>query len=151
MPLKLHALGYIHIAESLGKNLYLQLLPVRLTLSLESTSYSSFCQPRFSLSVCILSVHAPTTSSRSVKLLTHALSPSITPSLFHSRLTTYTSFTNLSTIDSLPASELTPRTSWPDRFFWVLSISFFMVALWIGQTIIFSSCGFFLSYFFSSP
>ena len=47
---------------------------------------SSLRQPHLSPSVYVLPVHAPTTSSRSVNL---PLSPSITPSLFHSRLKTY--------------------------------------------------------------
>jgi len=47
---------------------------------------SSFRQPRFTPSVSVLPVHAPTTSSHSVN---SPLSPSITPSLFHSRLKTY--------------------------------------------------------------
>ena len=47
---------------------------------------SSLCQPHFSPSVSVLPVHAPTTSSHSVN---SPLSPSITPSLFHSRLKTY--------------------------------------------------------------
>ena len=54
---------------------------------------SSLRQPHFSSSVSVLPVHAPTTSSHSAN---SPLSPSITPSLFHSRLKTYTSFTNLS-------------------------------------------------------
>jgi len=44
---------------------------------------SSFRQLRFSPSVSVLPVHAPTTSSHS------ANSPSVTPSVFHSRLKTY--------------------------------------------------------------
>ena len=44
------------------------------------------CQPHSSFSVSVLPVHAPTTSSHSVN---SPLSPSITPSLFHSRLKTY--------------------------------------------------------------
>ena len=50
---------------------------------------SSLCQrrqPHSSPSVSVLLVHAPTTSSYSVN---SPLSPSITPSLFHSRLKTY--------------------------------------------------------------
>jgi len=47
---------------------------------------SSLRQPRFSSSVSVLPVHAPTTSSHSVN---SPLSPSITLSLFHSRLKTY--------------------------------------------------------------
>ena len=47
---------------------------------------SSLHQPHFSPSVSVLPVHAPTTSSHS---LNSPLSPSITPSLFHSRLKTY--------------------------------------------------------------
>ena len=47
---------------------------------------SYFRQPHFSPSVSALPVHAPTTSSHSVN---SPLSPTITPSLFHSRLKTY--------------------------------------------------------------
>jgi len=47
---------------------------------------SSLRQPHLSPSVSDLSVHAPTTSSHSVN---SPLSPSITPSLFHSQLKTY--------------------------------------------------------------
>ena len=47
---------------------------------------SSLRQPHFNPSVFVLPVHAPTTSSHSVN---SPLSPSITPSLFHSRLKTY--------------------------------------------------------------
>ena len=47
---------------------------------------SSLRQPHFSPSVSVLPVHAPTTSSHFVN---SPLSPSITPSLFHSRLKTY--------------------------------------------------------------
>ena len=53
---------------------------------------SSLCQPHSSPSVSDLPVHAPATSCYS---LNFPLSPSITPSLFHSRLKTYL-FTNLS-------------------------------------------------------
>ena len=42
--------------------------------------------PHFTPSVTVLPVHSPTTSSHSVN---SPLSPSITPSLFHSRLKTY--------------------------------------------------------------
>jgi len=76
---------------------------------------SSFCQPHFSPSVSVLPVHAPATSSHSVN---SQLSPSITPSLFHSRLSQDLPLSQIfPTIDSLPASGLTPRTSRPDRFF----------------------------------
>ena len=47
---------------------------------------SSLRQPHFSPSVSVLPVHAPTTSSQSVN---SPLSPSITHSLFQSRLKTY--------------------------------------------------------------
>ena len=47
---------------------------------------SSLRQPHFTPSVSVLPVHSPTTSSHSVN---SPLSPSITPSLFHSRLKTY--------------------------------------------------------------
>ena len=47
---------------------------------------SSLRQPHFSPSVSGIPVHAPTTSSHSVN---SPLSPSITSSLFHSRLKTY--------------------------------------------------------------
>jgi len=47
---------------------------------------SSLRQPHSSPSVSVLPVHAPTTSYHSVN---SPLSPSITPSLFHSRLKTY--------------------------------------------------------------
>ena len=47
---------------------------------------SSLRQPHFSPSVSVLPDNAPTTSSHSVN---SPLSPSITPSLFHSRLKTY--------------------------------------------------------------
>jgi len=47
--------------------------------------HSSLHQPHSGPSVSDLSVHAPTTSSHSVN---SPLSPSITPSLFHSRLKT---------------------------------------------------------------
>jgi len=53
---------------------------------------NSFRQPHSSPSVSDFSAHAPATSSYSLNL---PLSPSITPSLFHSRLKTYL-FTNLS-------------------------------------------------------
>jgi len=56
---------------------------------------SSLRQPHISPSVSALPVHAPTTSSHSVN---SPLSPSITPSLFHSRLKTQV----FPTIDSLP-------------------------------------------------
>ena len=72
---------------------------------------SSFRQPRFSPSLSVLPVHAPTTSSHSVN---SPLSTSITPSLFHSRLKLSQI---LPTIDSLPASGLTPRTTRLVRFF----------------------------------
>jgi len=49
-------------------------------------SYNSLRQPHSSPSVSDLPVHAPATSSYSLSL---PLSPSITPSLFHSRLKTY--------------------------------------------------------------
>ena len=47
---------------------------------------SSFRQPCFSPSICVLPVYTPTTSSHSAN---SPLSPSITPCLFHSRLKTY--------------------------------------------------------------
>ena len=47
---------------------------------------SSLRQPHFTPSVSVLPIHSPTTSSHSVN---SPLSPSITPSLFHSRLKTY--------------------------------------------------------------
>jgi len=47
---------------------------------------SSLRQPHLSPSVSVLPVHAPTTSPHCVN---SPLSPSITPSLFHSRLKTY--------------------------------------------------------------
>jgi len=47
---------------------------------------SSLRQPHSSLAVSYVPVHAPTTSSHSAN---SALSPSISPSLFHSRLKTY--------------------------------------------------------------
>jgi len=53
---------------------------------------SSLHQPHSSPSVSDLPVHALTTSSHSVN---SPLSPPITPSLFHTRRKTYTSFTNL--------------------------------------------------------
>jgi len=59
-----------------------------------------------------LPVHAPTTFSHYVN---SPLLPSLTPSLFYSRLKTYSQ--TFPTIDSLPASGLTPRTI-TDRFFW---------------------------------
>jgi len=47
---------------------------------------SSLCQPHSNPSVSDFPVHAPVTSSYSLNL---PLSPSITPSLFHTRLKTY--------------------------------------------------------------
>jgi len=69
---------------------------------------NSLRQPHSSPSVSVLPVHAPTTSSHSVN---SPLSPSITPSLFHSLLKTYTSFTNL-THHRLSSS---PRTDSKDH------------------------------------
>jgi len=80
---------------------------------------SSFRQPRFSPSVSVLPVHAPTTSH----FANSPLSPSITPSLFHSRLKTYTSFTNLSH-HRLPSSLRTDSTDFTTGPF-RLSISVF--------------------------
>ena len=77
--------------------------------------HSSLCQPHSSPSVSVLPVHAPTTTfSHSVN---STLSPSITPSLFHSWLKTYLFHKIFPTIDSLSASGLTPQTLRPDRFF----------------------------------
>jgi len=59
-----------------------------------------------------LPVHAPTTFSHYVN---SPLWPTLTPSLFYSRLKTYSQ--TFPTIDCLPASGLTPRTI-TDRFFW---------------------------------
>ena len=74
---------------------------------------SSFRQPRFSPSVSVLPVHAPTTSSHSANsplTIHNSLSLSLPPQdLPLSQI--------FPTIDSLPASGLTPRTSRPDRFF----------------------------------
>jgi len=62
--------------------------------------------------VFVLPVHAPTTSVNS------PLSPSITPSFFHSRLKTHAPLSQIfPIIDSLPASGLTPRTSRSGYFF----------------------------------
>jgi len=77
---------------------------------------SSLRQPRFSPSVSVLPVHAPTTSSHSVN---SPLLPSITPSLFHSRLKT--SLTNLSH-HRLPSSLRTDSTDFTTGPF-LLSIS----------------------------
>jgi len=66
---------------------------------------SSLRQPHASPSVSDLPAHAPATSSYS---LNSPLSPSISPSLFHSRLKTYL-FHIFPTVDSLPSSGLTPR------------------------------------------
>jgi len=74
---------------------------------------SSLRQPHLSPSVSVLPAHVPTTSPHSVN---SPLSPTITPSFFHSRLKTYL-FRKSFPPDSLPASGLTPRTSRPDRFF----------------------------------
>jgi len=88
---------------------------------------SSFRQPHFSPSVSALPVHALTTSSHSVNL---PLSPSITLSLSFPAedLPLLQTFP---TIDSLPASGLTPRTLRPDRFFWAspfyVCFSFFII------------------------
>jgi len=70
---------------------------------------SSLRQPHSTPSVSDFPVHAPyqaTTSSHSVNL---PLSPSLTPSLFLSRLKTYTSFTNHSNHRLPSALGLTPR------------------------------------------
>jgi len=75
---------------------------------------SSLRQPHSSPSVPDLPVHVPATSSYSFN---SPLSPSITPSLFHSWLKTYL-FTNLSH-HRLPSSLRTDSTAlWLDRFFW---------------------------------
>ena len=79
---------------------------------------SSLRQLRFSPSVSVLPVHAPTTSSHSVN---SPLLPSITPSLFHSRLKT--SLTNLSH-HRLPSSLRTDSTDFTTGPF-LLSISVF--------------------------
>ena len=70
---------------------------------------SSLRQHHFSPSVSVLPVHVPTTSSHSVN---SPLSPSITPSLFHSWLKTYLFHKSFPTINSLPVSGLTPRIPW---------------------------------------
>ena len=79
---------------------------------------SSLRQPHLSPSVSVLPVHAPTTSSHTVN---SPLSPSITPSLFHSRLKT--SFTDLSH-HRLPSSLRTDSTDFTTGPF-LLSISVF--------------------------
>ena len=88
---------------------------------------SSFRQPRFSpsVSVSVLPVHAPTTSSH---YGISPLSPSITPSLFHSRLKTYTSFINLS-YHRLPCSLRTDSTDFTtEPFLLSISVFFFLVS-----------------------
>jgi len=103
---------------------------------------SSLRQPHSSPSV---SVHAPATSSYSLNL---TLSPSITPSLFHCRLKTYLFTQIFPTIDSLPASGLTPRL-----YDWSVSsdhLGFLWSPYVIGRPYIFLPCSFFLL-FFSSP
>jgi len=85
-------------------------ISVCLTLSLESTPYSSLRQPHPSLSVSDSPFPAPTTSSHSVD---SPISPSITPSLFHSRLKTYLFHKSFPPY-SIPASGLT-------RFIFVFS------------------------------
>ena len=82
---------------------------------------SSLHQPHSSFwSVSDFPVHAPTTSSFSFN---SPLSPSITPSLFHSRLKTYPLSQVFPTIDSLPSvSGLTPQTL---SGLFLLSILFF--------------------------
>jgi len=68
---------------------------------------TSLRQPHPSPSDSYLPVHAPTTSSHSVN---SSLSPSRTPSLFHSRLKTYLCHKSFPTTHSLPASGLITRT-----------------------------------------
>ena len=76
---------------------------------------SSLRQPLSSPSVSDLPVHAPATSSYA---LNSPLSPSISPSLFHSRLKTYTFSSDLSH-HRLPSVLRTDSTAlWLDRFFW---------------------------------
>jgi len=92
---------------------------------------SSFRQPHSSPSVSVLPAHAPTTSH----FVISPVSPSTTPSLFHSRLKTYL-FTNLSH-HRLPSSlraDSTDSTTGP----FLLSISVFFV------------CTFFITLFFVS-
>jgi len=73
---------------------------------LSYVTYFSLRQPHSSPSVSDFPADAPATSSYSLNL---PLSPSITPSLFQSRLKTYLFLQIFPTIDSLPASGLTPR------------------------------------------
>jgi len=87
---------------------------------------SSLRQPHSSPSVSDLPVHAPATSSYSLNL---PLAPSITPSLFHSRLKTYL-FTNLSHPSRLPSGLRTNSTAlWLVRFFWASRFLFLVSSL----------------------
>ena len=79
---------------------------------------SSLRQPHFSPSVSVLPVHAPTTLTIHNSLCLSLPAQDLPlPQIFP-------------TIDSLPASEMTPRTSRLDRFFWASSLyvfSFFII------------------------
>jgi len=87
---------------------------------------SSLRQPNFSPSVSLLPVHALTTSSHSVN---SPLLPSITPSLFHSRLKTY--LFHKSFPHKLPSSLRTDSTDFTTGPFLlsisVLCFSFFVI------------------------
>jgi len=80
-------------------------------------------------SVSDVPVYAPTTSFHSINSL---FSPSITPSLLHSRLNTY--LFHKSFPPSTP-SGLTPRTLWRRRFFWAsrlfVFLCFFVTLFWL--------------------
>ena len=84
---------------------------------------SSLRQPHFSPSVSVLPVHAPTTSSHSVN---SPLSPSITPSLIHSRLKSQNlPLSQIFSLHSLPSSLRTDSTDFTTGPF-LLSISVFV-------------------------
>ena len=94
---------------------------------------SSLREPHFGPSVSVLPVHAPTTSSHSVN---SPLSPTITPSLFHSRLKTCTSSTNLFP-HRLPSSLRTDSTDFTTGPFllsiFVLCFSIFFILFLFGS------------------